>query len=57
MKRLPYRSCCKRAAIQASDKGEFYLVSCDKCQSLFSITDDFDLLNARNNLIKMPQHF
>ena len=44
MKRLPYRSCCKRSAIRAFDKGEFYLVSCDKCQSLFSITDDFDLL-------------
>jgi hypothetical protein len=44
MKRLPYRSCCKRAAIRAFDKGEFYLVSCDNCQTLFSITDDLDLL-------------
>lgn len=44
MKRSPYRSCCKRTAIRAFDKAEFYLVSCHNCQTLFSITDDFNLL-------------
>lgn len=44
MKRSPYRSCCKRAAIRAFERGEHYLVSCDNCHTLFSITDDFDLL-------------
>ena len=43
MIRSPYRSCCKRSAIRAFQKGELYLVGCTTCHSLFSITDDLDL--------------
>ena len=40
MKIYPFHSCCKQTAIKAYNQGIFYLIGCDSCKTVFSITDD-----------------
>jgi len=40
MQIYPFQSCCKQTAIEAYNQGIFYLIGCDSCENLFSITDD-----------------
>lgn len=40
----PFKSCCRKTAIEAFQQKIFYLVGCELCGTCFSITDDFQLL-------------
>lgn len=40
MQIYPFQSCCKQTAIEAYNQGTFYLIGCDSCKTVFSITDD-----------------
>lgn len=39
----PFHPCCTKTAVQAFQQGIFYLIGCEACHTLFSITDDLDL--------------
>jgi hypothetical protein len=38
---IPFKACCKKAAIQAFLQGSSYLIGCQFCGTCFSITHDF----------------
>ena len=40
MKIYPFQSCCKQTAIEAYNRGTFYLIGCDSCENLFPINDE-----------------
>lgn len=40
MQIYPFQSCCKQTAIEAYNQEIFYLIGCDSCKTVFSITDD-----------------
>ena len=38
----PFYSCCKKTALKAYNHRDFYLIGCDSCKTVFSITDDLN---------------
>ncbi len=61
MKIYPFYSCCKQTAIKAYNQRIFYLIGCDSCKTVFSITDDLafftDQVIAYYSLNSTSLHF
>ena len=42
-----FNHCCRNTAIEAFQQGIFYLLGCETCATVFSITDQLDFFMAQ----------